>query len=682
MDFSDRWGPRDEDLLYEYKNLYWSPPMDVRAYGDKFVRLCQDLSFPLDSKQQLMSFLESIRHPTFKHQLKMRRPRTVQEAVDELRFLVYTYDGEAEDPEIADLVHKEIVIPPMRERQGEDPQKPYKFYPRQPVDRTQAANAIKQDQFQMYKQQKDLEVKKLREEFDRKLRQKEEEDDRRRQREREQSMEEMHKMFANLRLEMLRADKPRGPPPGSMQGPRRDGMGGRPGGGRMNAVYIEDPYNGEEEDQVEEMAQELITDEGFEDYTEPLETVAPVTTPASKPKTTDRRVHFSDTVSARGEEDFIGPFRSSGYEGQEEDAMIGANTNAWANRQPMPMEWAANQQQNAQPSPPLPIGGAQQRQPAPRATAAPPMAERRVERRENAAAAPTSLDDVLRIQAERVMTKAKITMSPWDLMTISSPAMRRKMAESFNLCDQRANAIQQLEANIQQQPRLAAYARANRASPPSIGQASEFNGVPVPEGLFNIHGYINGVGQRLTVDTGAQYNVMPPQAARALRLEVRPSLVRFKGVDCIPRTSEGVTSANVKVGGLDGVGVFTDFVIIDDQDDAACSILLGLPWLRSIGGVIDMRTNKLEVSKDANTRVSIPALKITRSARRVPNIKMMTQEPQDDQQDGGIQLSDLVRSIDEQAPPTVSMATNLRKLMDLEKASGGFQLVAPATLEL
>jgi len=64
-DFAQIWGPRREDLLHEYKNLYWSPPMDVRKYGATFIRLCQELDFKMDNVQ-LLHFVESIGHPIIK----------------------------------------------------------------------------------------------------------------------------------------------------------------------------------------------------------------------------------------------------------------------------------------------------------------------------------------------------------------------------------------------------------------------------------------------------------------------------------------------------------------------------------------------------------------------------------------------------------------------------------------
>eukprot|EP00967_Tisochrysis_lutea_P044865 scaffold54424_cov18-Tisochrysis_lutea.AAC.1 len=166
---------------------------------------------------------------------------------------------------------------------------------------------------------------------------------------------------------------------------------------------------------------------------------------------------------------------------------------------------------------------------------------------------------------------------------------------------------------------------------------------------------------------------MPPQAARALRLEVRPSLVRYKGVDCTPKTAEGVTSANVKVGGPDGVGVHTDFVVIDDQDDAACSILMGLPWLRAIGGVIDMKNNTLEVMKDNHTKVNIPALKVAKYVRQPPSLGPVTAR-QSEFLSASMDVSDVVRAIDSRAPPNAMMATNLYDLIQSEKARGGFSI--------
>jgi len=86
-------------LLHEYKNLYWSPPMDVRKYGATFIRLCQELDFKMDNVQ-LLHFVESIGHPIIKRQLKLRRPETVKEAVDELCYLVYAYDSDFGTPEV------------------------------------------------------------------------------------------------------------------------------------------------------------------------------------------------------------------------------------------------------------------------------------------------------------------------------------------------------------------------------------------------------------------------------------------------------------------------------------------------------------------------------------------------------------------------------------------------------
>eukprot|EP00983_Pelagomonas_calceolata_P075593 1153084-Pelagomonas_calceolata.AAC.9 len=44
-----------------------------------------------------------------------------------------------------------------------------------------------------------------------------------------------------------------------------------------------------------------------------------------------------------------------------------------------------------------------------------------------------------------------------------------------------------------------------------INNASQFVESPILEGLLNIHGYINGVGLRLTLDTGTQNSMMPPR---------------------------------------------------------------------------------------------------------------------------------------------------------------------------
>ena len=63
------------------------------------------------------------------------------------------------------------------------------------------------------------------------------------------------------------------------------------------------------------------------------------------------------------------------------------------------------------------------------------------------------------------------------------------------------------------------------------------------------------------MDTSAQFNVMPPQVARALRLEVWPTRLRFKGVDCVPKSMKGYAYVNVSV---HGVGVLTEFLTIDD----------------------------------------------------------------------------------------------------------------------
>jgi len=136
----------------------------------------------------------------------------------------------------------------------------------------------------------------------------------------------------------------------------------------------------------------------------------------------------------------------------------------------------------------------------------------------------------------------------------------------------------------------------------------------------------------------------------------------------------------VKVGGLDGVAVHTDFVVIDDQDDAACSILMGLPWLRSIGGIIDTRNNKLEVMKDAYTKVSIPAMKVVR-ARAVPALGpvSITEEASVSGGDGHGNGSAyeratvrLLRGIQKRRPPSKEDAANFLEILELAEAMGKF----------
>ena len=124
---------------------------------------------------------------------------------------------------------------------------------------------------------------------------------------------------------------------------------------------------------------------------------------------------------------------------------------------------------------------------------------------------------------------------------------------------------------------------------------------------MEIYGYIGGALYRLTLDTGAQFNVMSPQVARASRLEVWPTHTCYKGVDCVPRNAAGFVNVNMTVHGF---GVLTELLIIDDQNDAHCQIVLGMPWLCSVGGIINTNDFHLSIERDAYTRIHVPVIKV------------------------------------------------------------------------
>jgi len=241
----------------------------------------------------------------------------VQDAVDELRFLVYTYSAETDQSmgprQFDNPLYHEMSIPPMRERQGEDPNKPYKFYRR--PERGGRDYVQEQVAFQQDAHQRDLEMKHKRDmqDLERRIRQEEKrkfEDQRRR------DLDDLEKRFADLRLELMRTAGPqqRGPP--GMAGPRRD----MPAGGRANAVSTT-------EEEVEEMP----------DFLPPAYTR--LTMKEEEEPKQAKTVRFKEEVD---DIEHAGPFGL-----YSRSPKVGANTSAWANRQPMPMEWAQQQQQRS-----------------------------------------------------------------------------------------------------------------------------------------------------------------------------------------------------------------------------------------------------------------------------------------------------------------------------------------------
>eukprot|EP00967_Tisochrysis_lutea_P076279 scaffold103145_cov19-Tisochrysis_lutea.AAC.1 len=192
------------------------------------------------------------------------------------------------------------------------------------------------------------------------LRKEREEMERRQHKKDKDMLEELERRMAQLRLDFMRSAEPRPPWRDDRdRGPRRDGPGGplRPGG-RMNAVYLPKSDYGPYQEDMEQLEEELEEAAGtrpvYSESAPPPAYAGSTTTDYSR--AAPRQVRFADE-----EESVNGPFGTP--------ARVGASS-PWANRAPMPMEWAASQQQQQQQG-----GGG--RQPAPRAAPAPPMGDQR-----------------------------------------------------------------------------------------------------------------------------------------------------------------------------------------------------------------------------------------------------------------------------------------------------------------
>ena len=96
----------------------------------------------------LLMFIGTIRHSKIKHQLRLRQPLTAQEAIDQLSFLVYAHETAEEESDIIGPLHKEIAIPPMRERQGQEDNvyQSYRVYQRPDVYAASSLDGIQEHQ--------------------------------------------------------------------------------------------------------------------------------------------------------------------------------------------------------------------------------------------------------------------------------------------------------------------------------------------------------------------------------------------------------------------------------------------------------------------------------------------------------------------------------------------------------
>ena len=244
--------------------------------------------------------------------------------------------------------------------------------------------------------------------------------------------------------------------------------------------------------------------------------------------------------------------------------------------------------------------------PAPRAQAPPPVGP---ERAPGISPPPPEVEDtdVATAIARRIMQN-KVPITLRELYLLMGPPAQAAVKQQFNATDALSQRL--FAGHGHQGPAPMVNQAGQHAQPKVYAVATD----PVEPPLL-LEGFINGYFAQLTIDTGAQYNVMSKSAMFRFRLKLVADRIPFRGVDGVPRLSEGTCEANVRVGDP-GVTVRMDFIVVDDNDDRDSQVLVGLPWLRATHAQLCFKANTISVQRDSSTTLTLPFTRVEMAAAK------------------------------------------------------------------
>ncbi len=244
--------------------------------------------------------------------------------------------------------------------------------------------------------------------------------------------------------------------------------------------------------------------------------------------------------------------------------------------------------------------------PAPRLEGAPPAGPHR-------AGVPLQVGDadpdmtVTQLVARRAIHQ-RVSMTIPELYAVGGDKFRSDLQKEFNTMHARTAqeaprqlAIQHTELGERQPLRTVAETKVNQAMHASV----------TPHPLLKLAARVNDLPCQITIDTGAQVNVITPPAVHMLGLDIDTTTpVNFRGVDGVAQTSVGLAACNLRIGPRDGVVVHQTFLVVDDNDPKDYTILCGLPFITAVGMSIHMDTRTVTVRKDKTTHLTLDLLSL------------------------------------------------------------------------
>jgi hypothetical protein len=216
-------------------------------------------------------------------------------------------------------------------------------------------------------------------------------------------------------------------------------------------------------------------------------------------------------------------------------------------------------------------------------------------------------EDEMKVLSRRVIN-ARVPMRFREVYLLAGKPFQDELHQ---LCNNMGSEVAAANARLANSQAAVGTHRAVQVSHASLdaGKVGNTACVPIsPVPLLYVPGIINEHTCLLTLDAGAQFNVMTLAAAYSLQV-VRDldSSISFRGIDEELQRSLGTAQCNVQLGtGNDGIITNQQFILVDDKDKHGYTILMGLPFLEAVGGALDIKNNRFTVQKDERTLVSYP----------------------------------------------------------------------------